>query len=35
VNGVHVNGVPTAGCILRDGDRVDLGRVRLRFILAP
>jgi pSer/pThr/pTyr-binding forkhead associated (FHA) protein len=35
VNGVHVNGVPTAGCILRDGDRIDLGRVRLRFILAP
>jgi pSer/pThr/pTyr-binding forkhead associated (FHA) protein len=33
-NGVHVNGVPTTGCMLRDGDRIDLGRVRLRFILA-
>ena len=34
-NGVHVNGAATAGCTLRDGDRIDLGRVRLRFILAP
>jgi pSer/pThr/pTyr-binding forkhead associated (FHA) protein len=34
-NGVHVNGVLTAGCMLRDGDRIDLGRARLRFILAP
>jgi pSer/pThr/pTyr-binding forkhead associated (FHA) protein len=34
-NGVHVNGVPTTGCMLRDGDRIGLGRVRLRFILAP
>ena len=34
-NGVHVNGVPTSGCMLRDGDRIGLGRVRLRFILAP
>lgn len=34
-NGVHVNGIPTTGCMLRDGDRISLGRVRLRFILAP
>jgi pSer/pThr/pTyr-binding forkhead associated (FHA) protein len=34
-HGVNVNGVVTAGCMLRDGDRIGLGRVRLRFILAP
>jgi predicted component of type VI protein secretion system len=34
LNGVQVNGVPTAGCMLRDGDRIGLGRVQLRFILA-
>lgn len=33
--GVHVNGAPTTGCMLRNGDRIGLGRVRLRFILAP
>jgi predicted component of type VI protein secretion system len=33
-NGVQVNGVATAGCMLRDGDRICLGRVQLRFILA-
>ena len=32
-NGVHVNGVRTTGCMLRDGDRIELGRVRLRFVL--
>ncbi len=32
-SGVRVNGVATAGCTLRDGDRIVLGRVQLRFIL--
>jgi hypothetical protein len=34
-NGVYVNGVRTTECTLRDGDRIQLGRVRLRFVVAP
>lgn len=33
-NGVYVNGLRTTGCLLRDGDRIELGRVRLRFVVA-
>jgi pSer/pThr/pTyr-binding forkhead associated (FHA) protein len=34
-NGVYVNGVRTSECSLHDGDWIELGRVRLRFLLAP
>jgi pSer/pThr/pTyr-binding forkhead associated (FHA) protein len=34
-NGVYVNGVRTAECTLHDGDRIQLGKVRLRFVVAP
>lgn len=34
MNGIHVNGEAVDRCLLADGDVIDLGRVRFRFVVS-